>query len=115
MQSSFLDLDLLKAESIRLVIKVAQVRSIPLLVFLRIVLFQAVDVLGHLLQDFGLEMTLRLARTKLRSDPVRSMLRGTKAAAIWQVAIEFPFFGGWRRFEGVMSIRGVCENPLLGL
>lgn len=70
MKRAFFDLNLLETELVFLGIEVIKARSIPLLVFLRIILLQANDVLGHLLKDLSLEGTLGLAGGQLGLDAI---------------------------------------------
>ena len=65
MKGAFFRLNLLEAEVITLFIEVLQTRTIPLLVFLRVLLFEPAYVLGQFFQDFFLKLTFRLARSYL--------------------------------------------------
>lgn len=112
MQSSFFDLNLLKAQRVSLIIKVTKRRTLPLLVGLCVFLFQSRDVLCHLLQHFRLELTLRLARAHLRLEAVGAILRGGDLP-IGKSAIQLAFLCGWWRFQRVMRVGTVRQDPLL--
>ena len=90
MKSSFFNFNLLEAELICFGIEVIKAGSMPLLVFLGVIFFQADDVLGHFLKDLSLEGTLRLARGQLGLDAIVVCLRGVETTA---KAIEFPLLG----------------------
>ena len=60
MERSLLCFDLLEAEGFRLGVESAEWRALPLLVPLCSVLLASIDILGQLLQDLRLELTLRL-------------------------------------------------------
>ena len=62
MERPFFGLYLLKAQAIFPLIKILQPRPVPLLIFLRVLLLQATDILRQLFQDFLFELTLRLGR-----------------------------------------------------
>lgn len=65
-------MDLLETQVVSLLIEVAQGGSVPLLVTFGVLLLQATDILGQLLEYLFLELTLRLARVKLAIGKGRS-------------------------------------------
>lgn len=71
MQCTLFSLNLLETETVSLGIEASQTWSCPFLILFRVVLLQTLQVLGHLLQDLGFEVT-GLARAQL---PLRSILR----------------------------------------
>lgn len=106
MQCSLLDINLLKDESIGLLIKVLERRPVPLLVLLGSVAFETIDVLTQLLQHLLFELTLGLARAKVGSLDLESW-GGTN--------VELSAFGGWRHADNLriaMLVRRVREDPL---
>jgi hypothetical protein len=113
-QCTFLNLNLLKCQGICVRVEIVQTRSVPLLIFLGIILPQAGDILGHLLEHFRFKMTLGLRRAQLRSEAIGAGLRGMERD-IGTVAVQSPLLCGWWGFDGIMSIRGVGQYPLLGL
>ena len=61
MKGSLFTLNLLETQTILPLIKVIQRWSLPVLVPFGILLLQTIEILGHLLQHFRLELTLGLA------------------------------------------------------
>lgn len=84
MKSALFTFNLLKAQAVLVLVKVVERRPLPVLVLFGILLPQAVDVLCHLLQHFGLELALGLAGAQL-SAAVRASL-----GARWGIAVESP-------------------------
>ena len=113
-QSTLFGLDLLKSQGISVLVEVAQARSVPLLVFLGIILLQASYVLGHLLKYFRLELTLGLRRAHLGLEAIGAGL-GRMKRDIGTIAIEPPLLRRWRGLDQVVSICGICQHPLLWL
>ena len=95
MERAFFDLDLLKTKTITLFVKVVKARSLPLLIFFVVRSFEVGNVLGHLLQDFGLEMALGLAGSHLRFEAIWTSWGGGEVT-IGQVAIELALLRGRR-------------------
>ena len=113
MQGSLLDLNLLETQTVSLFVEISEAGSFPLLIFLRVRALEIRDVLCHLLQDLCLELTLRLTRPQLRLEAIGAALRRVEAA-IWEVSVKLPLFGGRRRLQPIMyGIRRVCQNSLL--
>ena len=66
MQLTLFNLNLLEAQALGLWIKVFQRRTLPLLIFLRVLMLQAIDVLCELLEYFFFELALRLTGAKFQ-------------------------------------------------
>jgi hypothetical protein len=104
---AFLRINLLKAQIVRLFVKVSQRRPRPLLVSLGIIPLQSVDVLGELLEDFLLKVTLGLARCRIAavgSTGRRLEMNGSRA-------IKLSFLGRlWRWHDICSSIRRLGQH-----
>lgn len=113
MQRALLTLNLLKAEAVSLLIKVTQAWPLPLLVFLRICLFQAVNVLRHLLQNLQLKLALRLTGPIFALDSIGTGLRRAERGSI---TVELALLRRrLRRFDSdsiLDSFARVCEGSL---
>lgn len=114
MKRTLLNFNLLKTKLICLRIEVIEARSTPLLIFLRVVLLEANDVLCHLLEHLSLEGALGLAGAQLRFECITVDL-GRVEATIEAVVIEFSLLGGGWGFEGIMSVGCVREDSFLRL
>lgn len=111
MECAFFRLDLLKAETVPVLIKVIQARPIPLLVLLGILLLEAADILSQLLQVFFFKLAFRLARSILEVVLAELELLGWRGSYF-----DFSSLGGIRgrycRVDVATSFGRVCQCPL---
>ena len=63
MEGTLFDIDLLEAQAVGRLVEVVQTRSGPLLVFLGIVLLEAIKILCQLLKNLLFELAFDLTRT----------------------------------------------------
>jgi hypothetical protein len=106
-ECTLFDVNLLEAETVFDFIKVAQARSCPMLVALRIILLETADVLAQLL-ELLFKIALRLARSRfgIHTRRFEAIVRNFELSLLCRVYM--------RRGDILTRIRGFGEHSLCG-